>query len=108
MARVDDAHFVTARNEQQRSVRRGHVIQEDGNVHGPRFRHFVVPLPGAVVLVPLPDFAVKCRFGVDFVLVHVDATAENLFDRLDQPWVGAQPTEAVLVTVGGQRAPGDP
>jgi len=43
---------------------------------------FVV-LPGAVVLVPLPDVRVESHFAVDLELVHVQFFAEELHDGLD-------------------------
>ena len=59
-----------------------------------------------VILVPLPDCAVKGHFGVHFVLVNVDVAIEDLFDRLDQPWVGPQSPETFVVLVGGKCRPG--
>src|SRR5262249_10762000 len=68
-----------------------------------RSRHAVVALPGAIVLVPLPQLAVEGGLRVDLELVHVDVLAEELLQRLDQAWVPAENAERLVVGVGGER-----
>src|SRR3546814_14574619 len=68
------AILVALRNEHERPVHRGHLLEEQRDVHGTRLRHFVVARPGAIVLVPLPDLAVEGRLRIDLVLVQIDRT----------------------------------
>src|SRR4051812_16142073 len=90
------------RHQHQRAVDRHHLVEEDRDVHGARLRHAVVALPGAVVLVPLPDVAGEGRFGVDLVLVHVDLLAEQLLDRIDHARVRAEQAERLVIEMGGE------
>ena len=71
------------RQEQQGAVGGRHIIQEHRDIHRPRRRHAVIAVPGAKILMPLPNLAVEGGFGVDLVLVHIEFTVENLLDRLD-------------------------
>src|SRR4029434_6384665 len=74
--------------------------EEDRDVHGARLGHAVVALPGAVVLMPLPDLTIEGRLGVDFELMHVDRFAEELLERLDEAGVAAESGEGLVVGVG--------
>src|SRR4030095_9102595 len=65
------AALVALGNEHQWSVVGHDFIEEDRDVHGARLGHAVVALPGAVVLMPLPDLTIEGRLGVDFELMHV-------------------------------------
>ena len=65
-------------------------------------RHAVVALPGAVILVPLPDVAGEGRFGVDLELVHVDLLAEDLLDRIDHARMRAEQAERLVVEMRGK------
>jgi len=105
VARFQAARLVAARDEHQRAVELGDVVQEDGDVHGPRLGHQIVVGPGAVVLVPLPDGAVEGRLRVDLELVHVDPAVEQLLHRLDQAGVGTQPPEGLVVGMRGESRP---
>src|SRR5262249_7667578 len=78
-----------------------HLVEEDCDIHRARLRHAVIALPGAVILVPLPDVAGEGRLGVDLELMHVDLLAEDLFDRLDHAWMGAEHAERLLIEMGG-------
>ena len=93
---------VRARDEHERAVELGHRVEVDGEVHGPRLRHQVVPRPGAVVLVPLPDVAVEGGLGVDLELVDVDRPAEHLHRRLHQARVAREPPVGVAVGVDAE------
>jgi hypothetical protein len=99
---LQHAGLVAARNEEERAVHRRHLVDEDGDVHGPRLGHLVVARPGAVVLVPLPDLAVEGGLGVDLVLMHVEAAAQQLLDRRDQARIGAQAAEGLVVRMRGE------
>jgi hypothetical protein len=81
---------VAARDEEERAVGRGHLVDEERDVHGARLGHQVVARPSAVVLVPLPNGAVEGRLGVHLELMHVDFFAEDLHHRLDQARMGAE------------------
>ena len=85
------------RDEHQRAIELIHFIQEDGHVHGARRRHEVVGLPGAIVLVPLPEVAIESHLAVDLKLVHVDGFAKDLHDRLDHAWMAREPGERLAV-----------
>ena len=104
MAGLEHALAVAAGDEHQRAVGRGHLVEEHGDVHGPRLGHVVVALPGAVVLVPLPDLAVEGRLGVDLELVHVDRPAEQLVDRPDQPGMARRGAGTARTSVWAAKA----
>ena len=89
-------------NQQQRAVDRHDFVEEDRNVHGARVRHAVVALPGAVVLVPLPDVALEGGLGVELELVDVDFLAEQLPQRLDQARMARQQPEHLAEGVRGE------
>src|SRR5262249_30053459 len=59
-------------------------------------------LPGAVVLVPLPDVAGERGFGVDLELMHVDLFAKDLFDRLDHARMRAEHAEGLVIEMRGK------
>ena len=99
---LEVAGVLALRHQHQRSVDRHHLVEEDRDVHRARLRHAVVALPGAVVLVPLPDVAGEGRFGVDLVLVHVDLLAEDLLHRIDHARMRAEQPERLVVEMGGK------
>ena len=70
------AILVTSGYKQQWPIGWRDIVQIDSNVHGTGFRHFVITVPGPEILVPLPNFPVKCGFRIDFILVHVDVFVE--------------------------------
>src|SRR5437016_12164328 len=74
---------MAAGNEHQRPIELVDLVEENRDVHRASLGHQIVVLPGAVVLVPLPDVAVESHFAVDLELVHVQLFAEKLHDRLD-------------------------
>ena len=94
--------MLAPRHQHQRAVDRHHLVEEDRDVHRARLRHAVVALPGAVILVPLPDVAGEGGFGVDLVLVHVDLLAEDLLDRIDHARMRAEQPERLVVEMGGK------
>ena len=94
--------MLAPRHQHQRAVDRHHLVEEDRDVHRARLRHAVVALPGAVILVPLPDVAGEGRFGVDLVLVHVDLLAEDLLHRLDHARMRAEQPERLVVEMRGK------
>ena len=100
--RLQHALLVAARHQHQRAVDRQHLVDEHRNIHRARFRHAVVARPGAVVLVPLPHFAVERGLRVDLELMHVELFAEHLLDRPDQPRMRAQQAERLVVGVRGE------
>jgi hypothetical protein len=58
---------------------------------------------------PLPEFAVERRLGVDLELVDVDGFAQELLNWLNQPRMGAKAAKGVIVGVrskGGPRRTG--
>ena len=61
---VEHALLVAPRQQQQRPVGGGHLVEEHRDVHRARLRHLVVAVPRAEVLVPLPDLAVERGLGV--------------------------------------------
>ena len=65
-------------------------------------RHAVVALPGAVILVPLPDVALEGGLGVELELVDVDLLAEQLPQRLDQARMARQQAEHFAEGVRGE------
>src|SRR5664280_1699171 len=75
------ALLVTFRNQQQRAVDRHHLVEEYRDVHGAWLRHAVVALPGAVILVPLPDVA----FEGDVWQWHQDYGTWQRDDGMPQP-----------------------
>ena len=83
MAGWQVAVMLAFRDQHQRAIVGKHFIQEYGDIHGARLRHSVVAQPGAIILMPLPDIAIKLSFGVNFILMHVELFAEQLLDRLD-------------------------
>ncbi len=102
VAGVERAVLVAFRDEHQRAVDRHYLVEEDGDVHRPRFRHAVVARPGAVILVPLPDRAFEGGLRVHLELVHVDVFAEELADRLDQARMGAEQSKGLVIGMGGE------
>src|SRR5215212_6737398 len=97
------AGLVALRDEHQRTIDRHHLVEEDGDVHGPRLRHAVVASPGAVVLVPLPELALEGRLGVDLELVDVDRLAEELLQRLDEARMARQDPERLVIGMRRER-----
>src|SRR5450830_72630 len=94
--------LVIFRNQQQRAVDRHHLVEEHRDVHGARVRHAVVALPGAVVLMPLPEVALEGGLGVELELVDVNLFAEQLPQRLDQARMPRQQAEHFTEGVGGE------
>ena len=90
------------RDEPQRAVELVHLVDEHREVHGARLGHVVVGLPGAVVLVPLPDVAVEGGLSVDLELVDVGAVAQELLGRLDEARMMDQRLEHRMVFVHGE------
>src|SRR6202035_4928600 len=86
----------------QGTVDRHHLVEEDRDVHGARLWHAIVTLPGAVILMPLPDVAGEGRFGVDLVLVHVDLLAIDLLHRIDHARMRAEQPERLVVEMGSK------
>ena len=86
----------------QRAVDRHHLVEEHGDVHGPRLRHAVVARPGAVVLMPLPDVAFEGRLGIELELMDVNILAEILPQRFDQPRMAAEQTKHFVERVSGE------
>jgi hypothetical protein len=80
-----------------------HLVEEHRDVHGAGLGHAIVALPSAVVLVPLPQLAVKGRLGVDLELVHVDRLAEQLLQRPDEARVAAEQAERLVIGVRRER-----
>src|SRR5882672_2779568 len=83
MLRVEHAEFVASWNEHQRAVELVDFSQEDRHVHRAWLGHLVVVLPGAVILVPLPDVTVESHLAVDLELMHVHGFIEELPDWRD-------------------------
>ena len=102
MAGGEHALLVAFRNEQQRAVDRHHLVEKHRDVHGARVRHAVVALPGAVVLVPLPDVAFEGGLGVELELMDVDVLAEQLPQRFDQARMARQQAEHLAEGVRGE------
>ena len=98
----DHAALVAAGNEHQRAVVLVHVVQKNRHIHGPLSGHHVVVQPGAVVLVPLPDVALKRHLAVDLELVHVELLAQQRFHRLDHARVPRQRAELFAHHVRGK------
>src|SRR5260370_7080798 len=94
--------MLAPRHQHQRTVDRHHLVEKDRDVHRARLWHAVVALPGAVILMPLPDVAGEGRFGVDLVLVHVDLLAKGLLYRIDHARMGAEQPERLVVEMGGK------
>jgi hypothetical protein len=97
--------LMALRDQHQRAVDRHHLVHEHGDVHRARLGHAIVARPGAVILVPLPDITLERRLRVDLELVRVDSFAENLLQRLDQPWMRSQEAKRLVVDVGGKSGP---
>ena len=100
--RRDGTLAVAAGNQHQRAVILVHLVQIDGEVHRPRLRHLVVGLPGAVILVPLPDIAVEGRLAVDLELVDIDRPAEQLLCRPDQSWMARNLAIDIVIGMRGE------
>src|SRR4051794_33941523 len=94
--------MLAPRHQHQRTVDRHHLVEKDRDVHRPRLWHAVVALPGAVILVPLPDIAGESRFGVDLVLMHVDLLAKDLLHRIDHARMGAEQPKRLVVEMRGK------
>src|SRR3954447_20887129 len=94
---LEIAGVLAFRHQHQRAIDRHHLVQEYRDVHRAWLRHPVVSLPGAVVLMPLPDVAGESRFGVDLVLVHVDLLAKDLFNRIDHARMRSEQPECFVV-----------
>ena len=102
MAGVEHTLLVAAWDEHQRAIEFVDVVEKDRDVHGARFGHLVVVEPGTVVLVPLPDVAVKRHLAVDLELVHVDVFVEELFHRFDHARMACKPSIHVVIQVGSK------
>ena len=103
---LEDPVPVAPGQQDQRPVGGAHLVQEHRDVHRARLRHLVVAVPGAEVLVPLPDLAVESRLGVDLVLVHVHRSVHELHHRFDEAGMTAEAPEGLVVRVGGERRAG--
>src|SRR5262249_31989533 len=90
---VEHADFVAAWNEHQWAVELIDFIQKDGHVHGARLRHEVVSLPGAIVLMPLPEVALEGHLTVDLELMHVHGLAKDLHHRRDHTRMAGELSE---------------
>src|SRR5439155_25296023 len=99
MLRLQHAELMAAGNEHQRAIELVHLVEEDRDVHRSGLGHLVVGVPGAVVLVPLPDVSVERLLAVDLELVHVHVFAEQLRDRLYHAGVARQLGERVAIHV---------
>ena len=62
----------------------------------------VVVLPGAEILMPLPDVAVERHLAVDLELMHVHRLAEHLHHRLDHARMARESRERRAVHVRGE------
>ena len=102
MLGIYHALFVAAGDEHQGAVVLGHVVQKNGHVHRALGRHQVVIEPGAVVLVPLPNVALKSHLAVDLELVHVERLAQQVFHRFDHARVARQFGKGLAVHVRGK------
>src|SRR6516162_5155428 len=102
MRSLQVAGMVALRHQHQRAVDRHDLVEEDRDVHRARLGHAVVALPGAVILVPLPNIAGERRLCVDLELMHVDFFTEELLDRLDHAWMRAEQAERLVVEMGGK------
>src|SRR6185312_4397495 len=98
----DRAFLVALRDEVQWTVELVHFVDEHREVHGARLGHVVVGLPGAVVLVPLPDVAVERGLPVDLELVDVGPVPEQLLGRLDEARAVHQRLEHRMIGVHGE------
>ena len=96
----DGALFVRARYEEQRAVELVDLIEKHRDVHRAGIGHVVIGLPGAVVLVPLPDVAVESLFAIDLELVHVDRLAEDLRHRVDHAGMASELGEGLVHQMG--------
>src|SRR5712675_3666057 len=94
--------MLAPRHQHQRTVYRHHLVEKDRDVHRARLWHAVVALPGAVILMPLPDVTGEGRFGVDLVLVHVELLAEDLLDRIDHARMRAEQAERLVIEMRGK------
>ena len=99
---VDHPQLMAARDEHQRSVELIDLVKKDGDIHRARLGHLVVVLPGAVILVPLPDITVEGHLAVDLELVHVKLFAQNLPHRIDHARMAAQSGKGRAVHVRGK------
>ena len=102
MLGVDHALFVAAGDEHQGAVVLGDVVQKNGHVHRTLGRHQVVIQPRAVILVPLPDVALKGHLAVDLELVHVQRLAQQLFHGLNHARMACQLGKGLAVHVRGK------
>src|SRR6266480_1671083 len=102
VVRFDHSQLVAAGNEHQRSVELVDLVEEDRDVHRASLGHQIVVLPGAVVLVPLPDVAVESHLAVNLELVHIQLFAEQLHDRLDHARMARELRERQAVHVRGE------
>src|SRR6202158_1953775 len=94
--------MLALRHQHRWTVDRRHLLEEDLDVHCAGLRHAVVALPGAVILVPLPDIAGESRFGVDLVLMHVDLLAEDLLHRIAHARMRAEQPKRLVVEMRGK------
>ena len=97
---------MTARDEHECAVELGNVFQEQCDIHGAGFRHFVVAVPCAEILMPLPDIAVERSLRVYLELMHIDVPAKQLLYRVHQSRMSAQAMIDVIIILcckGGTR-----
>src|SRR5438874_9488903 len=93
---------MAAGNEHQRAIDWQYLVEEDRDIHGARLRHAVVARPGAVVLMPLPDIALERGLGIDLELMDVNALAEQLHERRNQPRMVRHQAKSLVVGVRGE------
>ena len=102
MLSVEHAERMAARDEHQGTIELINFIEEDRHIHRTCLRHEVVGLPGAIVLVPLPEVTLEGHLAVDLKLMHVDGLAEDLHDRLYHARMARQLGERLAIQVCGE------
>jgi hypothetical protein len=90
---------VRPRDEEERPVELGHLVEEEQAVGDARRGHPVLLVPEGVVLMPVPQVAAEGRLGVDFKLVDVHVSVEQLARRVDEARVFRQAAEHVVLGV---------
>ena len=102
MTGVQYAALMAFRYDIKRPIKFVHSVQKDGQIHGPGLGHVVVALPDAVVLVPLPDIAVKGSLAVQLELMNIDIAAQQLPGRFQDPGVADKAAIDIVVGMGGK------
>src|SRR5262247_2496521 len=99
---IEHAERMATWDKHQWAVELVDLVEKDRHIHGARLGHEVVILPGAIVLVPLPEVTLEGHLAIDLELVHVHRLTKDLHDRLDHTRMAGKSGKRLAIHVCGE------